>query len=664
MAGSASGHWQAAINCNLGAGELKLVTLETREKISELFSLEFLAVTENEIDILPNLGRDTLFTIYEEGRIIRYFHGIISEIHHIDENSDGFHYKILCRPWLDLLRFNRAYRIFEQKSALDIIKDVLRPFGRQVDYSRLTNAYGIRPYCTQYRESDLDFVSRLMEQEGIYYHFRHTADAHILTLCDGRSSHDPAPGYADLLFPRSMHGAIGSPETIWDWHETATLSAERDILLQSHDYEAPRVLSASASGAQQTQADNSEVHAFTGNFTDPALGQHWARMQLEAARASRRVFTGRGDGLGLACGGTLKLRDATGRRGVNAEFLLTGVRHSIPVDPIEPDHVHPVRYVELEAVRSDTPYRAPRRFDTPVASGPETAIVVQGGADDANGDPMGRVRVEFHWGGRSKSNQPARSCWLRISHPSAGSEFGHFALPRYGEEVIVTFLDGDPDRPIITGRVYNGDHRHPYPLPNERMRSVWRSRTIGNSGSYVGAEKPPTGKGYNELSFNDRGGAEEVYLRAQRDRRTEVMLDDALTIQRDRKQRVGRDRETAIAGDDRLTVESGDLRVRAEKGSVVLEATKSLVLKVGQNCIVMDQAGITISGLTITSLGLTSNMMLGTRAEVQGVALAKVTGALALLMPSPAAGAQAAVAITRGMASAALAAAPKPGAKP
>lgn len=664
MPGGASGHWQAAINCNLGAGEIKLVTLETQENISSIFSITAYVITEREIDILPSLGQDTSFRIFEEAKIIRYFHGNIAEIRHLHEDINGFHYKLTCKPWIDTLRYNRAYRIFEQKSALDIIKAVLQSFGRQVDYSRLSKTYRARPYCTQYRESDLNFVSRLMQQEGIYYYFRHSADAHTLVLCDGRAAHDAAPGYADLLFPRSMHGEIGSPETIWDWHETAILSAEREILLQSHDYEAPRVVTAAASAAQQTKSDKLEVHAFTGNFTEPAIGEHWARMQLESARAARRVFTGRGDGLGLACGGTVRLRDLTGRRGVNAEFMLTGVSHSIPVDPIEVDGVHPVRHVRLEAVRSDTPYRAPMSIDRPVASGPETAIVVQGGADDANGDPMGRVRVEFHWSGRSKSTQPARSCWLRISHPSAGSEFGHFALPRNGDEVIVTFLDGDPDRPIITGRVYNGDHKHPYPLPNERMRSVWRSRTIGNPGSYPGAEKPPRGQGYNELSFNDKGGAEEVYLRAQRNRRSEVMLDDALTVQRDRDQRIGRDRKTTVVGDDRLTIEGGNLRISADRGSIVLEATRSIVLKVGQNTIVIDQAGVTTSGLAVTSMGTSSNIMMGARAEVQGVAMAQITGAIALLMPGPGAAVRTAQALTQGMANAAMAVIKATGGKP
>ena len=651
---------QAAIKTDLGAGEIKLVSLETIEKMSETFSIIADVVSEREIDLAQNMGQAARFDIFESSRLIRHFHGLLAEADHRMEDGAGFHYRLIFRPWTHFLQFNRAYRIFERMSAIEIIKEVLTPHSLHVDYSRLRGTFLPRPYCMQYQESDLQFVSRLMEQDGIYYHFRHEAGDHVLVLCDSRAAHEPAPGYGALRYPRAMRGDAGSLEMMWDWHERFVASGERDILLQSHDPQAARVLDARKAGTARSKAEAQEVHAHVGGFEQPGLGTHWAKIRLEAAQAARRRFSGRGDALGLACGGLLELSDDTGRRGVNSEFLLTMVRHQIPVEPLRSDGSRPARSVEVEAVMSDSPYRAPQTTPKPVAGGPETAIVVEGGADDSNADPQGRVRVEFHWAAQSRARAPKRSCWLRVSHPSAGADFGHFTLPRNRQEVIVSFVEGDPDRPLITGRVYNGDHRHPYALPEQRTRSVWRSRTIGRAGSYSGAERAPSGPAFNELSFEDKGGAEEVYLRAQRDRRTEVMLDDDLTVQRDRSARIGRNRKTAVRGDDHLTVEQGDMRVTAQHGSVVIEATRKLVLKVGMNAIVIDNKGISITGMTVTSIGATSNMMLGTTAEVQGAVRAQLTGAIALLVPGAGAGVQAAQQITRGMAAAQLAAAAPP----
>ncbi|WP_429594769.1 type VI secretion system Vgr family protein [Sphingomonas zeicaulis] len=656
---------QAAIDIDLGAGEIKLISVETDERLSETFLIVAEVVTQKEIDLVPNVGKPARFDIFESSRLVRHFHGLLAEIDHVMEDGAGFHYRLVFRPWTYFLQFNRAYRIFEAKSAVDIIKEVLSAHGVRTDYSRLRATYRPRPYCMQYQESDLQFLSRIMEQDGIYYFFRHEAGDHVLVLCDSRAAHQPAPGYTALRFPRAMLGEAGSPEMIWDWHEHYVASAERDIVLQAHDPASARVLDATSTGAARNKAETAEVHAHVGGFDQASLGTHWAKVRLEATQAARHRFRGRGDALGIGCGNLLKLSDDTGRRGVNAEFLLTAVRHHIPVEPLRSGATQPARSVEIEAVLASTPYRAPQRTAKPVAAGPETAIVVEGGADDSNADPQGRVRVEFHWAARSKARAPRRSCWLRVSHPSAGADFGHFVLPRNRQEVVVSFLEGDPDRPLITGRVYNGDHRHPYGLPEKRTRSVWRSRTIGRAGSYAGAEKQPSGPAFNELSFEDKGGAEEVYLRAQRDRRTEVMLDDDLTVQRDRSARIGRDRKTAVRGDDQLTVERGDMRVTAQRGSVVIEATRKLVLKVGMNAIVIDKAGISIAGMTVTSIGVTSNMMLGAKAEVQGAVMARLTGAVALLTPGPGAGVQAAQQIAKGMASAQLAAGgPLPGIKP
>jgi len=260
------------------------------------------------------------------------------------------------------------------------------------------------------------------------------------------------------------------------------------------------------------------------------------------------------------------------------------------------------------------------------------------------------VRVRFLWKRSSEGEEKARSCWLRVSCASAGAGFGHVALPRTGEEVIVDFLDGNPDRPILTGRVYNSEHVHPYALPEHRTRSLYRSQTIGASGSYAGAEGgAPGGCGYNELHFEDKGGAEQVYLRAQRDRLAEVMLDDELRVRRDRKTRVGRDRTTEVHGDDSVSVETGNHSLDVARGGADITAAREIKLAVGLNMIVMNeaaitlrvgmnsimitQAGIVLNGLTITgnTTGALTLNSLGTATVTAAGLLTLIGGSLVIL---------------------------------
>ena len=270
-------------------------------------------------------------------------------------------------------------------------------------------------------------------------------------------------------------------------------------------------------------------------------------------------------------------------------------------------------------------------------------------------DQWGRVKVRFHWD-RSPDQPGKTSCWMRVSHHSAGEGFGNVDLPRVGQEVIVDFLNGDPDHPIITGRVYNGGRKHTYDLPAQKTRSLWRTQTIGQSGDYSGAEKPPpkNSKGFNEIRLEDKGGSEEIYIHAQREMVRDVMLDDTLTVQRDRKTRVGRDRVTAIKQhetvtvetgdethevskgkrtttiekDDAATVRSGNYSLKVDKGAVTIEAMQSITLKVGSSTVVIDPSSITLKAMTITGEAQVLHQAKGAMAEVTGSAMTPVKGGI------------------------------------
>lgn len=632
---------QAEITLDIGC-EIKLIRFESHERLGELFEIYAHIIAASKIDFLPALGRPALIELFELSKPVRVFHALLTEADFIDEESQGYHYGLKLRPWLYALAHNRTYRIFEDMTGLDIVKQVLSSQSRRVDYSRISGSYHQRKYTTQYRESDFQFVSRIMEREGLYYYFEHRRDDHMLVLCDAPAAHVPAPGYETVKLRSDKLGRSGGlTEALWRWHEHVRDNGERKFLLQSFDYQTSSTKKGEADGGARNPVDTQEIHDYTGDFVEEALASHWAKVGIEAARARQRLYSGEGDSIGVYCGARFKL-DSDDAFDRGSDFVVTALDVSVDAEPHRTGTEAKPRRVTLEAVPSTIQWRSPIATPAPRA-GPETAIVMVGGADDSNVDSIGRVRVRFLWGKPGEAPENARSCWLRISYPSAGASFGHVTLPRLDEEVIVDFLDANPDRPIVTGRVYNSRHPHPNALPEQRTRSLYRSRTIGASGNYAGAEEPPPpGTGYNELSFEDKGGAEQVYLRAQRDRLTEVLLDDETRVRRDRKTRVGRDRRTEIHGDESVKVETGDYALTADRGAASITALKEIslavglnsvtidpagiTLRVGLNTIVLSQVGIVLNGLTVTSTATTTQTISGALTTVTAQGLLSLVG--------------------------------------
>jgi type VI secretion system secreted protein VgrG len=404
---------------------------------------------------------------------------------------------------------------------------------------------------------------------------------------------------------------------------------------------------------------------------------------LAAARAERRVFDGRGDVPGLACGALFSLRESAVSR-YNADYLITGLRFEVTAEAYRSASAVEARHVWVEAIPADTLFRPAQKTPRPIANGPETATVTGPDGQVIYVDEHGRVKVRFHWD-RRPDDPGKTSFWIRVSHMAAGEGFGGVNLPRVGQEVIVDFLNGDPDRPIITGRVYNASRQHAYGLPDNKTRSLWRTQTVGDPGDYGGAEaQPPAGKGFNEIRLEDKGGGEEIYVHAQRDMVTDVLLDDKLTVQRDRSTRVGRDRTTKIKRDETLVVETGDethtvtegkrvttiqkndeltiqqgdrkttvskgdvshtvsmgsvdtqvkmgdYTLKTSLGQVTVEAMQSITLKVGQSSVVVDQTGVTVKGMMVTSEAQVMQKVKGAMTQVEGAAMTMVKGGLVMI---------------------------------
>jgi type VI secretion system secreted protein VgrG len=676
---------QASISIALGGADFKLESLETAERLSEPFVILAEGFSADEVDFLPHLGKPISLEVGEGREHVRYFHGLLTEAELLTSDVNGSHYRLTLRPWFYLLDQNRDYRIFQDKTVVDIAKKVFSDLGMtDAAFDKLTGTYKKRNYCVQYKESDFNFLSRLFEDEGIYYYFEHGKSAHKLILCDGKSAHKAAPHYETVSFHPVEGGVTAAPDTLREWTERVSTAGQAKVSLRSFDFTKPQnPVHGDAEGASQHPQDALEVYEYLGNFVEKGEGVARSKIRLAAARASRRVFSGGGDAPGLACGGLFKLSHSPiGRH--NREYMITAVRHFVEAEAHRGGETRLPRRVAVEAIPSDTLYRPPLVTPTPSADGPETATVTGPAGEVIYVDEHGRVKVRFHWD-RSPDDPGKTSCWMRVSHHSAGEGFGNVILPRVGQEVIVDFLDGDPDRPIITGRVYNAQRKHTYGLPSDKTRSLWRTQTVGEAGDYGGAEKqPPAGKGFHEIRLEDKGGSEEIYIHSQRDMVTEVLLDDSLTVQRDRKTRIGRDRTTAIKRHEKLTVETGDethevsqgkrttaiqqndeltvkqgdqkttvsqgnvsttvsmgdmdtqvklgnYTLKTGMGSVTIEAMQSITLKVGQSSVVIDQTGVTVKGMMVTSEAQLVQKVKGTMTQVEGAAMTTVKGAIVMI---------------------------------
>ena len=700
--GQTQRHQTARVTSSLG-DKLLLVGFTAAERLSEPFTFFLDVLAKEEVDFIPHLGAAFGVDITEEARLARAFNGVLFEAAEAGDDDEGVRYRLTLRPWTLLLDTGLNTRLFQDKSVPDIIKDLLVKAGFSGYEFRLQGSYQPRHYCVQYRESDFAFISRLMEEEGIYYYFEHQAGSHKLVLCDAPSAHRPVSGLGEVEF--TPEG--GEAGQLLSWGERVRPGVQKVSLRDSHFMKPFDNYAGEATTAGQGANDKAELYDYPGGYAyEDDLGGRRdgakiAKRLLEASRAERRLMRGSGHAFALAAGHRVKV---TGHPHgpYNEDVLIVGAVHNYAGQVYRSGGGGGAEMrVALEATPLATPWRPLQRTPKPVVRGPQTAVVV--GPDEAKGiyvDKYGRVRVQFYWdrqdesgGGRVKPDN--RSCWVRVSQGWADGGFGAMHIPRVGEEVIVSFLEGDPDRPIVTGRVYNAERMPPYELPAEKTKSTWKSQTVGDSGPYPETEEPPPSnkKGFNELRFEDKGGSEEVYIHAQRDLNQWVRHNESRKTGRDVTIRVGHDRTTKIKRHETKTVEDGDETHTVEKGKrtttvkmdetlvvqtghrsttvetgnesntvkmgnktttvemgnydntlkmgnftlkcnlgkVTVEAMQAIELKVGMSSVVIDQTGVTVKGMMIKSEAQAMNTVKAPMTDVKGDAMLMCKGGLVMI---------------------------------
>ncbi len=441
------------VDSPLGGDVLLLQGMEGSEELGRLFHYELDLTSEDRaITFDQLLGKPMGLTLelYDGGK--RYFHGIVCSCRQLTGHGQFAGYRVSLRPWFWLLTRTSDCRIFQNKTVPDIIKQVFRDLGFSDFEDSLSGSYREWEYCVQYRETSFDFVSRLMEQEGIYYYFRHEEARHVLVLADAYGAHSTAPDYASVPFyppDRQMR----ERDHFYDW-QLAREVQPGSLALNDYDFLRPRASLEVRSSVPRnhTNADY-PLYDYPGEYVQSNDGDHYARTRIEAIHSQFERVQLRGRARGIGCGHVFTLTGYD-RADQNREYLVVTARYQIRQDAYESGQSDVAEQFvsELDCMDASQVFRPLPLTPMPIVRGPQTAVVVGPSGEEIWTDQYGRVKVHFHWDRHDQSNENS-SCWIRVSQAWAGKNWGSVQLPRIGQEVIVSFLEGDPDRPIITGRV-------------------------------------------------------------------------------------------------------------------------------------------------------------------------------------------------------------------
>lgn len=602
-------HREIKLTSVLGADVLLLRRMRASEGLSQLSEYEIDLYSERaDLDIDQLLA--TLMTVAvelpESG--LRHFSGFVTRFALTGRQGRFSTYQATLRPWLWFLTRAADCRIFQEQSVPQIVKAVFAPYAiADVDTSGLSAGYQPLPYCVQYRETDFNFVSRLLEQEGIYYFFKSTAGRHTMVLADSYGAHLPAPGYERLLFMPAEDHAMRESEVVYDWRVSGEVEAGA-YALQDFDFEKPAasLLVKSALSSKYGQSSH-ELFDYPGKYTERAAGERYARHRIDALHTSYQRVHAETRARGLFPGALFTLTEHP-RSDQNRQYLITGAEYTLSSDTYEPTVPHdpePVLSCVLAAIPKQQEFRPPGVARKPLVRGPQTAMVVGKAGEEIWTDKYGRVKLHFHWDRAGREDETS-SCWVRVAQGWAGKRWGSLFLPRIGQEVVVSFLEGDPDRPLVTGSVYNADTMPPYPLPEQATRSTLKSNSSRGGG------------GYNELRFEDKKGGEQVYIHAERNLDQRIRQDALEWIGRDRHsmvlkdlfEQVGGDRHSKVAG-DRHEAAGGALAMTAARDVLInggmkagLSAGTELHIKAGMNVVIDAGASITLkAGAAFLTIG-------------------------------------------------------------
>lgn len=604
----------AALKTPLGEDTLVFGNLHAFERLSAPYEYRITALAaERGVDTEQVLGQACSLSVQTEGGGKRYFHGRCAQLSFVGYEHGGLLYELILRPDFWFLSRNRNCRIYQDKTATDIVSNLLQERGISRFELKLKDGFPPkRKYCVQYMESDFAFISRLLEHEGLHYFFRHDEVGTQLIIADSNEAHDQIEGFDEIpYYPPNDHNERERSH-FDDWSAVQSVAAPVSTKATDFFYPRPVPMSQTEMGVPAYKGDTADMQIHPAGFEDNNYGSKLARYRLEAERALRVFATSSGNALGLQPGCTFTLRNHP-NPAQNRDHLVVESRLHLEADAYAATmgKVGGDERIDLVTVPSSTVFRPPLSTPRPRIPGSQTAIVVGRGGEEIETDEVGAVKVSFHWDTYSRNNQTS-SCWVRVGQAWAGGSWGALFTPRIGMEVIVEFIDGDPDRPIIMGCVYNGDNAPPYGLPGAKTRSTIKSNSSKGGG------------GFNELRFEDKKGSEEIYIHAQKDQNVEILNDLSTTVGNTETRQVGASRSTRIGTNDTRTIGSNDSKTVGANQSLTVGANRSSSIALGDTLTVGASRTESVGGSNTATVGGTSALTVG------GVYTVSVGGAMTL----------------------------------
>ena len=650
----------------LGENELLLTAFRGHEELSRLFHFELEMISDNAaIQATDIVGKNVTFSVKLADDSPRVFNGFVSRFSAGDEEHGRRNYRAEIVPWLWFLTQTADCRIFQNMTVPDIIEQIFQDLGfSDYETSEIRGDHKEWEYCVQYRETDFNFVSRLMEQEGIFYYFRHEDGKHTLVLADQKGAYKDCSEneveYPPSQAPQAITDHITSWEHRYEFRPGKWAQTDYNFETPSSD-----LMTQTNTIVKLPGVDKYEIYDYPGEYPDKGAGDGETKIRMEEEEVPHDVVYAASTCKTFTPGGkfTVAVHRSSSEEGKT--FVIASIQHSA---------TEPMAYEAGGAVGEDysntftcipdsVTFRPARVTPKPIVSGCQTAVVVGPSGEEIYTDEYGRVKVQFFWDREGKKDENS-SCWIRVAQNWAGEKWGIVFNPRIGQEMVVDFLEGDPDRPIITGRVYNAEQMPPYNLPAEQTKSTLKTRS----------SKDGSADNFNELRFEDKKGEEEIYLHAERDFNRAVENNDTLKVGFDKKDpgdqtiEIWNNRtETVKQGDEKVTIEQGhrtvtvgqgndthlirkgDRSVQIDLGNDTLnikmgnqttkldlgksetQAMQSIELKVGQSSIKLDQSGVTIKGMKISVDGQLMTEVKGLMTQVKGDAMLVAKGGVTMI---------------------------------
>jgi type VI secretion system secreted protein VgrG len=577
------------VSSSLGKDVLLFNRVSATEGLSQLFEIDLALLSPKaSIDAAKILGTPVSVRVEipppTGGN--RYFHGLCTDFTYTGSFGELHGYRAVLRPWLWVLTRSADCRIFQKMTTPDIIKKVFSDHGFSGDAIKdsLTRSYQPWEYCVQYRETAFNFVSRLMEHEGIYYYFEHKAGNHALVLVDASSAHSKVAGYAEVPYYPPEQTGRRKRDSISDWSMSWEIQSGK-VAHTDYEFKKPALdLMAKTQGPAGHGHDKEEIYDYPGIYYEADLGGSLAKIRLDELKSRYQVAHGHGDARGLATGSVFKLVNHTSRTDQEGEYLITSTNIEAASNEYTAGGGNEHEFsCSFTAIPSKEQFRPPRITPKPMVTGPQTALVVGPAGEEIHTDEHGRIMVQFHWDRLGKKDENS-SCWMRVGHSWAHGGWGSIFIPRIGMEVIVDFLEGDPDRPIVTGCVYNGTNKPPYPLPGDKTKSTIKSNSSKGGG------------GYNEMRFEDKKGSEEIWIHAQKDRNLVIEHDETKTVHHDRVKTIDNDETSHIKHDRTETVDNNETITIHGQRTEVVDKDETITIHQNRTETVDKNETITISG--------------------------------------------------------------------